>query len=222
MVFMKQNGYRLALFDLDGTLVDTAADVHYSMNVLRKELGIPYLSLEEAKELIGPGPDLFVKCLTDNHADINPKETIHRFREIYYQNVLNQTQLFGGISNLLQYLSNKDVTLMVVTNKPGKFARKILRGLGIDHQFSVILGPEDVDNRKPAPDIIFKAMQLADEKAENTIMIGDTEYDIHAAKAAGVDVCAAGFGYSPHSSLHDLNPTYFVNQPSDIKKIWSD
>lgn len=217
---MRQNGYRLALFDLDGTLADTAADVHYSMNQLRKELGFPFLPMEEAKKSIGPGPDLFVKCLTDDNEDLNIKKTIHRFREIYFQNVLNQTQLFAGIEELLKKLYQKDIKLMVVTNKPGRFARKILDGLNATHFFSAILGPEDVKHQKPAPDPIFKAMELAEENAENTIMIGDTEYDILAANAAGVDTCAAGFGYSPSAKLKELNPTYFVNQPSDILQIW--
>lgn len=217
---MSTNGYRLAIFDLDGTLADTAADVHLSMNLLRAELGMPRIEIKEAKKAIGPGPDLFVKCLTDGQPHLDVKTTLERFREIYYGNVLRTTQLFNGIPEVLQQLSSKSVSLAVVTNKPRKFTRRILQGLEVDHYFITILASEDVEKRKPAPDPILKAMELSGFDPGSTLMIGDTEYDVRAAQAAGVDVCAVGFGYSPREKLSSLRPTFFVERPEEILNLW--
>jgi phosphoglycolate phosphatase len=218
---MSRNGYELALFDLDGTLADTAADVHYSMNLLRKELGMREISLTEAKKSIGPGPELFVKCLTDNREHLDLKETISRFREIYFGNLLNQTHLFSGMMEVVQKLFSRDVSLMVVTNKPSRFANRIVEELQLGPYFEAVISAEDVKKRKPAPEPILKAMELADLPADKTLMIGDTEYDIRSAVNAGVDVCAAGYGYSPKSKLRHFKPTYFVDHPREILCIWS-
>ena len=218
---MNGNGYELVLFDLDGTLADTAADVHNSMNLLRKEMGMPAISIAQAKKSIGPGPDLFVRCLTDYREELDLREMIRRFREIYFNNLLNTTQLFSGIHEVLKELFDRDISLMVVTNKPGRFARRIVEELDVAPYFDEVISADDVKRRKPAPEPIIKAMELAGISPDKTLMVGDTEYDIRSANNAGVDVCAAGFGYSPEETLRDLKPTYFVDHPLEILSIWS-
>ena len=87
---IKKSKYRLIIFDLDGTLVDTAPDVQFSMNILRAELGLSPISLAETKKCIGPGPDLFVKHITSNKKNSNLKLVLKKFRQIYSQHLLEK------------------------------------------------------------------------------------------------------------------------------------
>ena len=214
--------YRLFIFDLDGTLADTVKDVHYSINQLRRELDLPPISLEEAKKSIGPGPDRFVKLLTPNPEQNNLKKLIKRFRQIYAVHLLDQTKLFTGMESVLKTLHDSGLAKIVVTNKPGKYSRKILDGLGVLHYFISVLGPEDVTQQKPAPEPILKALELAQVQPDEAIMIGDTIYDLQAAKAANVDVCAVGYGYTSGDKLNSLKPNHFIRKPKDIIKIIND
>jgi len=213
------SNYALVIFDLDGTLVDTAADVHFSMNLLRAENGLPPISFEEAKKAIGPGPDLFVKYLTPTPGQIDIKEIVRRFREIYWQHLLEQTCLFPGMESTLNLLAELRIKLAVATNKPGAFSRRILEGLGVAHHFLAILGPDDVEKQKPAPDVIYKAMAQADTTSAETLMVGDSEFDIRAARAAGVDICAVSYGYSPAELFTQLPPTFLVTRPEEIVSL---
>lgn len=211
--------YRLFIFDLDGTLADTAKDVHYSMNQLRRQMDLPPISVEEAKKSIGPGPDRFVKLLTPNPEKKNLKKLIKKFRQIYEAHLLDQTKLFTGMETVLKALHDSGLTNIVVTNKPGKYSRKILDGLGVLHYFISVLGPEDVTHQKPAPEPILKALELAQVQPDEAIMIGDTVYDLQSAKAANVDICAVAYGYTPADELNSLKPNYFVREPKDILKV---
>jgi len=208
--------YRLIIFDLDGTLADTAPDVHKSMNLLRAQYGLQPISLEEAKKAIGPGPDLFVRHLTPEQKNVDMGKVIKHFREIYAQHLLDTTRLFPGMAELLDELAQNGFQLLVVTNKPERFSRQILTGLGVANLFVEILGPEAVDRQKPAPDPILKAMHIAGTDARRTLMVGDTEYDIRAAKAAGVDVCAVGWGYTPVEQLRQYDPDYLIRSPEEL------
>ena len=211
--------YRAVIFDLDGTLADTAPDVHKSMNLLRARYGLPPISLEEAKKSIGPGPDLFAKHIAPGASPAKMKEIIREFRSIYSEHLLDQTRLFPGIREVLDELSELGIALAVVTNKPTAYSRAILEGLGVADRFRAILGPEAVERQKPAPDAILKAMELLGTKPHETLMVGDTEYDIRAARAAGVPVCAVEYGYSPPHLLRRFAPDYLVKQPQEILEI---
>jgi phosphoglycolate phosphatase len=208
--------YKLIIFDLDGTLADTAPDVHFSMNILRSDLGLPPILLEEAKKAIGPGPELFVKHITSNDGNVNIPKTVKHFRRIYSQHLLDKTKLFPGILELIEYLHNNNFILIVVTNKPGRYSKQILAGLDISKYFKEILGPEDVKHQKPAPDSILKALDLAGVKANDALMVGDSEYDVRAALAAKIDVCAVEYGYSDKEKLIQFNPNYFITNPKEL------
>lgn len=212
----KKSRYHLIIFDLDGTLVDTAPDVQFSMNILRAELGLSPISLAETKKCIGPGPELFVKYITSNKKNSNLKIILKKFRQIYSQHLLEKTSLFPGIKKTVQKLYQAGIKLVVVTNKPGSYARQILKGLEIDQYFLSIIGPEDVKNQKPAPDPIIKAMDITKTSPSETLMVGDTEYDIKAARAAQVDVWAVKYGYSSEQRLKQLSPNVLIEHSEDI------
>lgn len=211
--------YKLIIFDLDGTLADTAPDVHFCINFIRAEMGLPPIFLDEAKMAIGPGPDLFVKHITSNDKNINISDTVKQFRQIYSQHLLDQTKLFPSILKLIEYLYDNKIILIVVTNKPGRYSKQILSGLNVSKYFKNILGPEEVKHQKPAPDPILKALDLAAVNSNEALMVGDTEYDIRAAKAANIDICAVGYGYSTEEHLKKFNPDYFIKNPDELLQI---
>ena len=211
--------YRAVIFDLDGTLADTAPDVHRSMNLLRRRHGLPPISVEEAKKSIGPGPDRFVRHLAPHAEPEKIRGIVREFREIYSQHLLDATRLFPGVRELLLELHAIGVLLAVVTNKPVRFSEAILQGLGVANLFGAVLGPEAVEHQKPAPDAILKAMELLHARRDETLMVGDTEYDIRAAKDAGVAVCAVAYGYSPPELLRSFQPDFLVERPGEILAI---
>ena len=157
-----------------------------------------------------------MKHITSNKKSGNLKKILAKFRQIYSQHLLEKTTLFPGIKKTVQKLYLSGFSLAVVTNKPGSYSRQILKGLEIDKYFLSIIGPEDVKNQKPAPDSIIKAMDLAKTSPSETLMVGDTEYDIKAARAAQVDVCAVKYGYTPESKLKQLSPNFLIENSEDI------
>ncbi len=135
---------------------------------------------------------------------------------------MDQTKLFSGIESVLKTLHDSGITKIVVTNKPGKYSRKILDGLGVLDYFISVLGPEDVTKQKPAPEPVLKALGLARVKPDEAIMIGDTVYDMESAKAANVDVCAVAYGYTSAEELNSLKPNYFIREPKEILYLIDD
>jgi len=205
------------IFDLDGTLADTAEDVRYCANITLREMGLSEINLEQAKRAIGPGPDNFARItLPLDRQDLYP-EFIQRFRAYYAQHYLRQTRLFPGVPELLERLNGHK--LVVATNKPLGFSRQILTGLGILQRFQLVIGPEEVTQLKPHPEMIEKAIERVGGTKEKTLMVGDTDNDVRSAKAAGVKICAVTYGYSPAEVLRQEKPDYMIDHPRQLLSI---
>lgn len=211
------NNYDLIIFDFDGTLLDTAPDVHSCVNETLHAMNLPQITLEHSRKAIGPGPDNFAKVVLGNDGHHRLDEFIVIFRPIYYDRCMDKTCPFPGINETLQILSS--VNLAVATNKPLKFTQKILDGFNLSHFFKYIAGPEMVERLKPYPDMILHVLEELKISPDRSLVVGDTDNDILAAHAAGVRSCAVGWGYAGAQSLKALNPNYFVDQPSEISEI---
>jgi len=195
---------RLFIFDLDGTLIDSRADLVTSLNLALTRLGHPRLSPDLIGGFVGEGVDKLIeralRAVTGHDPERSEiRETVRVYMNEYEGHLLDETRLRDQAVETLNALSGAE--LAVVTNKPEAFSRRILDGLGVGNMFSVILGGDSLERRKPEPDALLKAMDLCRAAPGETVMVGDSLTDIEAGKAANVITCAILGGFRPDEEL---------------------
>ena len=209
--------FEAIIFDLDGTLVDTAPDVWRSANHTLRRMGLREITLEEAQRSIGPGPDNFARIVLPEEQLGRFDEFISLFRQHYADHCLDNTRPFPGVIELLQRLDF--IRKAVASNKPRIYTEKILDQLGLAPFFDTVVGPEDVQRVKPEPDMLLLAAERLGAEPARTLMVGDTDNDILAARRAGMPVCAVTYGYAPKSVLLVLRPDYVIDSPLELLEV---
>lgn len=184
------------LFDLDGTLLDTAPDFVWSLNTQRHRHGLPPLPARAIREVVSNG----ARALVTLGFDLSPEQPgfddRHSELLILYRNHLAvDTVLFPGMGPLLEALEAAGIPWGIVTNKPRSFTEPLLAGLGLDDRCSVTVCPDDVTCPKPHPEPLFLAAETLGHAPENLFYVGDHERDILAGRAAGMVTVAARYGY---------------------------
>jgi phosphoglycolate phosphatase len=193
---------RLVVFDLDGTLVDSAQDLATTVNdaLARVAPGRPPLPLEVVKAFVGDGAAVLIQR-TLRHAGVSlPKEQVLPvFLECYRRHLLDTTRLYPGVLEALDQLADR--TLAVLTNKPGEMSRALLAGLGVASRFARIWGPEEAGGRKPDPGGLRRLLaELRTEPGESAL-VGDSDVDVRTGRAAGVRTIGVTWGLNPASLL---------------------
>ena len=187
---------RAVLFDLDGTLADTAPDMARTVNLLRTRRGLAPVALEQVRPHVSKGARGMICSafeISPEHPDFQAMR--EEFLDVYEDNLCVDTRLFPGMEELLDELEQRRIAWGVVTNKFERFARPVLEGLGLGARVGVIVGGDTCPRAKPYPDpLLFAAQRLEVEPAE-TLYVGDDERDVQAARAAGMPVLVAGYGY---------------------------
>ena len=185
------------LFDLDGTLIDTAADFVKVVNLLLEENEKPAISPEEIHHTVSDGARALVKLafnIEEDHQDF--PQLNQRLLDLYYiQLAATEATLYPGIDELLIKLERQQIPWGIVTNKPEKYSILLLEKLGLSQRCGVLICPEHVTDRKPHPEPILLACQRLGCGTERTVYIGDHIRDIQAAKNADVIAIAAAYGY---------------------------
>lgn len=173
------------IFDLDGTLVDSVADIRTGVNMVLAEAGYGALGLSQVRSFIGEGAQMLIRQVIEAvGADESLLEDWHRaFLRNYETVMLNDTQPYPGVVDALIALKEKGARLAVCTNKPEMPARRILAATGLAPFFEAIVGGDTLSTRKPSPEPVLHAAALLG--AENAIFVGDSEIDAAAAKATG-------------------------------------
>ena len=187
---------RAVLFDLDGTLADTAPDMARTVNLLRGRRGLAPVPLAQVRPHVSKGARGMICSafgMTPEHPDFMGLR--EEFLEAYVDNLCVDTRLFPGMEELLGTLEARGIAWGVVTNKFERFARPLMEGLGLGERAGVVVGGDTCARAKPYPDpLLFAAMSLEVPPAE-ALYVGDDERDVQAARAAGMPVLAAGYGY---------------------------
>jgi phosphoglycolate phosphatase len=211
--------FRLVVFDLDGTLVDSRRDLAESANLLLAECGCTILPEDSIGRMIGDGAATLVKRAFDAAGCRQPPTALERFLSIYNSRLLAFTRPYAGIVDVLGVLEGRR-TLALLTNKPLASTRAILDGLGLSAYFRPerVIGGDGPFARKPDPAGLLHLIQSAGTTAEETILVGDSRIDWQTARAAGAHVCLAGYGFGFESmageNVDELDRV--VMTPSDL------
>lgn len=221
---MKKNKYQAVVFDLDGTLADSIADIAGSMNKALSHFGFPVHSYEEYKHLVGNG--LKNLALVSLPEDSRGEETVERcFRFLmddYSANYLNNTKLYDGMTQLLDALSRQGMKLAVLSNKADKVTSLICKVLLSDWKFEMILGATDRFPRKPAPD---SALYIAGEigvEPRQILYLGDTGIDMQTANAAGMMPVGVTWGFRTEKELRDNGARAIIHHPMELLDVAMD
>lgn len=188
----------LVVFDLDGTLVDSRADIRSGLNEALDRIhpGTPPFTPEEVRSMIGEGALLLVtKALRATGHDDAPWDVLPVFLDCYRKRLLDQTRLYPGVRETLEALSGRPMA--VLTNKPGDLSRTILNGLGVARFFGRVLGGGDLPTKKPDPEGLRLLMEGAGARPAETTMVGDSAIDIRTGRAAGTRTVGVTFGFDP-------------------------
>lgn len=189
------------LFDLDGTLVDTAPDLAATMNVLLGRRGRRSLALEDVRHMVGGGAKLLMeRGMAATGTPATPAEIDRMYDEFlayYSAHIADESVVFPGVREALDRLAAAGCALAVCTNKPEWPARRLLEELALDHYFGAVLGGDSLPVRKPHPEHLLECIRRMGSAPARAIMVGDSRTDIDAARAAEVPVVAVTFGYTP-------------------------
>ena len=188
-----------AVFDLDGTLVDSAPDLHAALDRLMATKRLPGFARAEVVAMIGDGVRVLLERAYAARGIALDEAGLQHFMTDYEANAAVLTRAFDGIPELLIVLRDAGWRLAVCTNKPEGAARVLLSGLGLDGHFSALGGGDSFPMRKPDPGHLRATLAAAGAVPEDAVMIGDHRNDIEAARGAGVRAIFAGWGYGPHS-----------------------
>lgn len=209
--------YRLAIFDLDGTLVDSLGDLAASVNHVRRMCGMDDIDIGVVKTYVGSGVKTLVDRALPGLSEDKRREALKAFGEHYAKHLLDTTREYPGVREMLTRLDGRK--LAVLTNKTEEFSVRILRQLGLDAHFSIVWGGDTGPEKKPSPAPIFEIMKRLDVTPEQTVMIGDGVNDVLSAKSAGVRAVALSYGYSAVGELAELNPEFIVPGVTELAAL---
>ena len=205
------------LFDLDGTLVDTAPDLMHAHNHVMKKFGYQTKSTEEIRSLVGKGAGALLgrsiwgqakKEFGKVQDEKIKNEMIKEFIDFYGKNIVNESKLIKGVKEFLLWSKENKISMAVCTNKQEHLAIDLLKKIGIYNFFEYVAGHNTFDYSKPDPRHLTSVIEILNGDIEKTIMIGDSETDANAARAAGIPVILLEDGYTqkkiseiPHDHL---------------------
>ncbi len=206
------------LFDLDGTLVDTAPDLAATLNILRAEHGLEALPFEVIRPHVSHGARAMV------HAGFGVDEGSprfaalrERFLQLYRERLTRHSRLFEGMEEVLSVLENRGVKWGVVTNKPAWLTDPLMADLGLAARAACVISGDSTRNRKPHPEPLLHASALIGVAPEQCLYIGDARRDIEAGRAAGMKTLVAMFGYlGEDDQPHEWDADGMIDDPLDI------
>ena len=208
---------RAVLFDLDGTLLDTAPDMVGALNALRREHALAPLPFEGVRSSVSHGAARVVKLGFPDAEPESLADLQRRFLEIYRGALSLQTQLFPGMDHVLEALAQGGIKCGIVTNKPAWLTDPLLAGLGLRARFACVVSGDTLAERKPHPKPLLHAAALAEVSPSACIYVGDAERDVQAARAAAMPALVADYGYlRPDEDSTAWGADAYLNKPLDL------
>lgn len=202
-----------AIFDLDGTLIDSYQAIYLGFHHAYTQMGLSPMSYEQVKRVVGLGLDhTFRELLGEERVP----RALFLFRKKYEEVFRENTRLLPDAREVLETLHGRGIRLAVATNKLGRFSREIFDHFGMEKLFTVIAGDGDVPQNKPDPEMLRLAMEKMGVEKERTIFVGDSVIDIQTGKNAGVRVLAVPTGNTDRSDLERAQPDVLLERLRDL------
>ena len=209
---------KTVLFDLDGTLVDTAPDMAAALDILCREENQPVLPYEQVRPVVSNGSNALIRLAFGDSQDPERLEHLRRrYLEIYQQNICIESSTFDGIDKVLEHIEHHGLNWGVVTNKPGWLTLPLMNRLRLDERAATIVSGDTTNNSKPHPDPMHHACKEADSESGECLYVGDARRDIEAGNNAGMKTLVASYGYI--DSAEDVSTwgaDAIINRPEDI------
>jgi phosphoglycolate phosphatase len=211
----------MILIDVDGTLVDSVPDLAFCVDEMQKALDLSERGEASVRQWVGNGVERLVKRALTDSMDGEPEEALYQkalavFRELYAENTSKRSHLYDGVITGLDYLKNAGYTLGCVTNKAGEFTLPILRDLGIHDYFEVIICGDDTLRKKPDPLPLLTAAERLSIDPQKSLMIGDSQSDVKAARAAGFQIVCMSYGYNHGEDIRSFNPDAVLDSFAEL------
>ncbi len=212
---------KLVIFDLDGTLLNTIADLAHSTNYALNKLGYPTHEIEKYNFMVGNGIDkLFERALPEEEKS---KENVLRVRKEFvpYYDIHNadDSRPYPGIPELLSYLQDAGVQIAVASNKYQTATQKLVDHYFPEIHFTAVLGQREGVKVKPDPIIVSDILEVAKVAKEEVLYVGDSGVDMQTAANAGVTACGVTWGFRPRTELEEFNPSYIADTAGEIKNL---
>jgi len=208
------------LMDLDGTLIDSAADIALSLNRGLDDLGLPRVSELQVRDWVGRGAGRLVEVVLQHvvphHAD-NPQRhevearLLERFMARYQDSVCEASTVYPGVREFIAVVKAAGIRLACVTNKPYRPAVALLTALDLLDDFELLVGGDTLAHKKPHPEPLLHCLRYFEVAPAKALMVGDSRNDVDAAKAAGVRVVALPYGYNHGEPITDCHPDLLVD-----------
>ncbi len=205
------NKVKLVIFDLDGTLIDTAPDLAYSMDLVMQELGLPKQGVSKVRRHIGNGVRRLVEDVMSSELQNTPDKgavdkALDAFIGHYHEHLVRQSCLYPDVRKCLQGLRSSGIKLACVTNKAKAFTEPLLAHFQIDEYFDLVLSGDSLPKKKPDPFPLVHACQRFAVEVADCVMVGDSSNDILAARDAGIRSVCMSYGYSDAEAVKMLKP----------------
>jgi len=205
------------LFDLDGTLVDTLADLADAVNTVLAENGLPIHDYEAYRRFVGNGAKVLVELASDVHDEERLQPLVEQFLKEYDEHCLDKVRPYDGVIETLDMLNDKGITLGVVTNKPHIQAVKIVEHL-FSGRFCCVFGGQTAYPKKPDPESALLAAQAMGVRIEDCVFVGDSDVDVYTAHAAGIACIGCAFGFRGEEELKSVKCDEIAYSFADLQK----
>jgi phosphoglycolate phosphatase len=212
--------FRLIVFDLDGTLIDSRRDLALAVNDVLRERGAAPLDDDVVGRMVGDGARVLIERAFAA-ADLPPeRDTLDRFLAAYDKRLLDHTHLYPGVTEVFESLASR-ARLTILTNKPLSQTRTIVDALGLRPFLADVTGGDGPLPRKPAPDGLLRLMEDAAADQQSTLYVGDSHVDLETARRAGTRICLAryGFGYDDRLRRMLRGDELTIDEPRDLLAV---
>lgn len=219
---VKTMSYKCLLFDLDGTLVDSRADLANSVNLMLAELGLKVLPSVRVLNFVGEGARLLVERALAASAECEPlpsdvDHALSVYQKHYAEHLLDETCVYPEVTETLAHLDY--LPKAIVTNKPYGFSVALLEGLGMLSQFKVVLGGDSLPERKPSPMMLLEAARSCGVEPAECLMVGDTKFDVTAGRAAKMKTCGYIPGFRGRTELAEAGADFLIERFSELQML---
>jgi phosphoglycolate phosphatase len=214
----------LVMIDVDGTLVDSVPDLAWCVDETMKEIGLTVRGESIVRQWVGNGVVRLMERAIANDLNAEHDKALFEqgmpiFNALYADNNAKRSGLYDGVKEGLAYLKSLDLKVGCVTNKDERFTLPILRDLGIIDEFEIIISGDTLEKKKPDPlPLLHAAKQLGvDPKA--SLMLGDSQSDVKAARAAGFDIICMSYGYNHGEDIHNYHPDAVIDSMTELRDL---